>query len=89
MNSRLIPTPALIDSIATDLGLDVGKLHTDMTSQATGQALSQTALLATALGLHGTPALVVGRTIVQGEITRRQLEKLIANERALPPMKDC
>jgi protein-disulfide isomerase len=89
MNSRLIPTPALIDSIATDLGLDVGKLHADMTSQATGQALSRTALLATALGLHGTPALVVGRTIVQGEITRRQLEKLIANERALPPMKDC
>jgi protein-disulfide isomerase len=89
MNSRLIPTPALIDSIATDLGLDVEKLHTDMSAETTALALSQTATLAAALGLSGTPALVVGRTVVQGEITRRQLEKLIANERGLPPMKDC
>jgi protein-disulfide isomerase len=89
MNSRLIPTPALIDSIATDLGLDVEKLRADMNAETTAAALSRTAALATALGLNGTPALVVGRTVVQGEITRQQLEKLIADERSLPPMKDC
>jgi len=89
MTSRLIPTPALIDSIAADLGLDVEKLHADMNAEATAQAIGQTASLAAALGLAGTPTVVVGRTIVQGDITRRQLEKLIADERRLPPMKDC
>ena len=89
MKTRLIPTPDLIDVIATDLGLDVKKLHADMKSDATTQSLRQTSALASALGLIGTPALVVGRTVVQGDVTRRQLEKLIANERSLPPMKDC
>lgn len=89
MNSRLIPTPALIDSIATDLGLDVKKLNTDMNAETITQALGRNAALATALGLSGTPVLVVGRTVVQGEVTRRQLEKLIADERSLPPMKEC
>ena len=60
-----------------------------MKSDATTQSLRQTSALASALGLIGTPALVVGRTVVQGDVTRRQLEKLIANERSLPPMKDC
>jgi protein-disulfide isomerase len=36
--------------------------------------------LAKALGLVGTPVLVVGRTIAQGDITRRQLERLIEDE---------
>ena len=89
MNTRLIPTPALIDNVAAEVGLDVAKLHTDMDSEATTQSIRQTASLASALGLIGTPVLVVGRTFVQGEITRRQLEKLIAEERSLPPMKDC
>jgi protein-disulfide isomerase len=89
MNTRLIPTPALIDNVAAEVGLDVDKLHADMNSEATLQSIRQTASLASALGLTGTPVLVVGRTIVQGDITRSQLEKLIAEERSLPPMKDC
>ena len=89
MNTRLIPTPALIDDVAAEVGLDVAKLHSDMDSEATTQSILQTASLASALGLAGTPALVVGRTVVQGEITRSQLEKLIADERSLPPLKDC
>ena len=89
MNTRLIPTPGLIDSIAKDLGLDLEKLRTDMNAETTTLALRQNAALATALGLSGTPVLVVGRTVVQGDITRRQLEKLIADERSQPPRKDC
>jgi protein-disulfide isomerase len=89
MNTRLIPTPGLIDSIATDLGLDIERLHADMAGEPTAQAIRQTEALAMIFGFSGTPALVVGRTVVQGEITRRQLEKLIADERSQAPQKDC
>ena len=42
--------------------------------------------LAARLGLSGTPALVVGRTIVSGAISEDDLERLIALEGALPPV---
>jgi protein-disulfide isomerase len=52
-----------------------------MNSRATAAAIARTTALAAALGFIGTPALVVGRTVVQGDITRRQLERLIEDER--------
>jgi protein-disulfide isomerase len=88
MNSRLVPTDRFVEDIAVELGLDRGQWRSDMNSQATAAAIARTAALASALGLIGTPALVVGRTVVQGEITRRQLERLIADERH-PRAKVC
>jgi protein-disulfide isomerase len=89
MNSRLIPTATYIDEVVVDLGLNQTQLHTDMKSAATTLAIQHTSALASALGLLGTPALVVGRTIVQGEITPRQLERLIKNERHQQSSKVC
>ena len=80
MNSRLIPTIAYINEIAVDLGINKSQLLRDMTSEITAHALERTSELASALGLVGTPALVIGRTIVQGEISRRVLERLIDDE---------
>ena len=89
MNSRLIPTATYIEEIAVALGLNQSQLRTDMNSAATTLAIQHTSGLASALGLLGTPALVVGRTIVQGEITQSQLERLIENERHLQSPKVC
>jgi hypothetical protein len=58
-----------------------------MNSATTTIAIQRTFALASALTLLGTPALVVGRTIVQGEITPSQLERLIENERHLQSQK--
>lgn len=80
MNARLLPTPGYIDALAGELGMDVKRLHADMASDSITRTLRRTARLATDLSFFGTPALVVGRTIVQGEITRSQLEGLIAQE---------
>jgi len=89
MNSRLIPTAAYIEEIAVDLGMNQSQLRMDMNSPITMLAIQRTSALASALSLIGTPALVVGRTIVQGEITRSQLERLIENERHLQSPKVC
>ena len=84
MDARLLPTEGYIDAVAGDLGLDLARLHADMNSESVSLALRRTAALATTLGFVGTPALTVGRTIVQGEISRRQLEGLIAEEARMP-----
>jgi protein-disulfide isomerase len=89
MNSRLIPTTAYIEEIAGELGMNPPQLRADMNSAITTLAIQRTFALATALSLLGTPALVVGRTIVQGEITRSQLDRLIENERHLQLPKVC
>ena len=89
MNSRFIPTVAYVEGIAAELGLDLAQLRVDMNSAATMLAIQRTSALASALHLVGTPVLVVGRTIVQGEITRKQLERLIDNETHLNSPKVC
>ena len=89
MNSRLIPTATYIDEIAVALGLNQSQLRLDMNSAATTLAIQRTSALASALGLLGTPTLVVGRTMVQGEITQSQLDRLIENERHLQSPKVC
>jgi protein-disulfide isomerase len=89
MNSRLIPTTAYIEEIAGELGMNPSQLRADMNSAITMLAIQRTFALATALSLLGTPALVVERTIVQGEITRSQLDRLIENERHLQLPKAC
>jgi len=88
MRSRLILTMDYIDALAGDLGIDRARLHTDMTASGTELALRRTAKLASSLGFLGTPGLVVGRTVVQGEISRRDLEALIAEEKR-SPQKPC
>jgi protein-disulfide isomerase len=89
MNSRLIPTAAYVEEIAAGFGMNRSQLRADMNSPGVTLAIQRNSALASALGLIGTPALVVGRTIVQGEITQSQLERLIENETQLRPPKAC
>lgn len=80
MNSRFVATAAYIENIAVELGINLSQLRQDMKSDTTTLAIQRTSTLASSLGFTGTPALVVGRTVVQGEITQSQLERLIENE---------
>jgi protein-disulfide isomerase len=89
MNSSFIPTASYIERIAADLGMNQSQLRIDMNSTATTLAIQRTSALASALSLSCTPSLVVGHTIVQGEITRSQLEGLIENEIGLKSAKVC
>lgn len=52
--------------IAADLGVDVAKAKATGESQAVTQHLADTGALAKTLGLQGTPAFIVGDTLVPG-----------------------
>jgi protein-disulfide isomerase len=86
MESRFIPTPSLIENLAAQTGIDRSQLREDMDRSDVGGAIARNHALASELGFVGTPALVVGRTIIQGAVTRQQLENLVRNpeSRALP-----
>lgn len=89
MSSSLIPTVGYIEEIAVELGMNRSQLREDMNSPVTTLAIQHTSVLASALGFIGTPVLVVGRTIVQGDVTRSQLERLIGDEMHEQSSKGC
>ncbi len=77
MNARLMPSQAYIKILGEEFNLNQAQLNKDMLSPATTAALQRNAALAYELGLTGTPGLIVGRTIVQGAISKAKLERLI------------
>jgi protein-disulfide isomerase len=89
MRSRFVLTPESIEAIASQLGMNVPRLREDMASDVTTRILQHTAALASALGFIGTPSMVVGRTTVQGEISRSQLDHLIEDELRPQSPKPC
>lgn len=86
MRSRLIPTMEYIQHLSSKVDLNQEQLVKDMFSEETSSALRRNSALASSLGLVGTPVLVVGRTFVQGAVTQKQLEQLIAYERSSGPL---
>jgi protein-disulfide isomerase len=80
--SAFVPTPAYLEAVAADFGLDAARLATDAASPAIEAQLARTAALARTLGFPGTPGLVVGRSIVVGAIDRATLAALIDAEAA-------
>ncbi|ABV94841.1 putative protein-disulfide isomerase [Dinoroseobacter shibae DFL 12 = DSM 16493] len=83
------PSEAYLRVLATDLDLDADRLLRDMDSPQVTAALTDSRALAQLFGLVGTPALLVGRTLVQGEVSARTLDRLIALERRDGPIPSC
>lgn len=93
-HERLMRTPFQATSdyltvLAQDLGIDADRLIADMDSAAVRQEIRESRALSQVFGFIGTPALVVGRTVVQGEIGEATLAQLIARERADGPITAC
>lgn len=81
MRTSFVVTPAYVEAMATDMGLDAPRLSHDMRDPAVDAALARAGNLARVFGMVGTPTLVVGSTMVEGAVTLAQLEALIALER--------
>ena len=73
---------AHIDTVAGMVGLDVPRLRRDMELPEIEEALGRNIALAEAIGIRGTPAFIVGKTLVPGAIDAEALQKLIAEARA-------
>lgn len=81
MRSAFHATPAYLRQLAADIGIDGERLLADMDSPRIARRLEDSAALARLLGLAGTPALVIGRTVVLGEVEAATLDQIIALER--------
>ena len=53
---------------AEQAGLDTARIEKDLASAEVGQTIEESVRLAGALGLRGTPAYVVGETVVPGAV---------------------
>lgn len=82
LSLRTEPTEAVLRQQAERAGLDWSRLRRDMDDPAIGARIERNLALAQRLGIEGTPALVIGDTLVPGAIELPALERLVAEARA-------
>ena len=68
--------------LAGRTGLDMKRLRRDMQDPAIEDYLDETRALAQALGIGGTPAFLIGETLVPGIIDSARMKELVAAERS-------
>ncbi len=68
--------------IAVSVGLDRARLEKDMEDPKLKQIIERNLELASALGVRGTPAFVVGKQFVPGAVDAAALKQLIAEARS-------
>jgi len=74
---------ARILEVAASVGIDVPQLEKDMEDSAIKQIIERNVALASALGVRGTPAFVIGKQLVPGAVDAETLKKLVNEARAL------
>lgn len=82
MNHRGSKEEPELTKIAKDLGLDVDKMKADAQSQEIIDRINSNMEIVNDLGIRGTPAFIIGKTIVRGYLGEDGLEKAINDERA-------
>lgn len=80
MKATFQATPEYLAALSEEIGLDYARLEADMESTDIDLELHLSAALAKRFGFIGTPALVIGKTAVLGEIGERVTRELIAIE---------
>ena len=75
-----------VESILRDAGINVEKLKRDLVSHSQDIAaiLARNGAEADALGLKGTPGILVGRLLLPGVADSSLLKKMVAEVRARP-----
>ncbi len=76
-------TEAKVMRLAKTAGLDVDRLRRDMADGTIDDSIRRNLELASALNVNGTPAFVIGDTVVPGAVDIDTLRSLIARERQI------
>jgi protein-disulfide isomerase len=71
-----------INSIAKGLGVDVSAMEAKMKSPEVEKTIAQDRALASAIGIHGTPAFIVGGQLVPGAVDYETFKSMVASARA-------
>lgn len=75
-----LSAPVIVD-LAETHGLDPDRLIEDMQSSAVRQRLEANYAIAQAIGIEGTPAFVIGDTLLPGAVPLERLEQAISTAR--------
>lgn len=89
MRGRFVATPEYLEILARDIGVDADRLLSDMESDAVSERLHATEAVARIFGFIGTPALVVGRTVIVGTVSENVIAALVEQERREGPLPVC
>ena len=89
MRARFVTTPAFLERLANDIGIEPQKMIADMQSRSVAEEIELSMAVSRVFAFIGTPALVIGRTVVQGEISEANLDRLIEIERLAGPPPGC
>lgn len=81
MRTPFSATPEYLSRLAKDIGVDEDRLIADMNGEEVAVELENSAALSRAFAFFGTPALVIGRTVVQGQVSDRMIDRIIQLER--------
>jgi len=81
MALRIEPTEAVLQTEAEKVGLDWARLRRDMSDPAVTKRIEGHLTLARALGIQGTPALVIGDALIPGAVNIEELEASVAAAR--------
>ncbi|MGB0683766.1 MAG: DsbA family protein [Magnetovibrionaceae bacterium] len=82
MTARGQLTEDKIMAIASEVGLDAGKLGEAMKDERIEKVLAANRAMAEQLNITGTPAFVIGNQIIPGALDEASLKEAIARERA-------
>lgn len=89
MRTPFVADPAYLVRLSADLGVDHDRLVADMESDDVRLELENSAALSRAFAFIGTPALVIGRTVVSGQISDRLINDIIDLERTEGWREQC
>jgi protein-disulfide isomerase len=81
MRLRGEPDEAALLQLAAETGLDPARLLRDMNSETVTRRLNANLELAQTLGIQGTPAYVVGETLLPGAVPIERLREAVAAAR--------
>lgn len=89
MRGRFVTTPAYLERLAKSIGIDPKQMIKDVHSRGVTEEIELSSAVSRVFAFIGTPALIVGRTVVQGEINDANLDRLIELERSAGPPPAC
>jgi protein-disulfide isomerase len=81
MALRVEPTEAVLKAEAEKIGLDWARMRRDMDDPAIAERLGANIALAQTLGVRGTPAIVIGDTLIPGAVGLAELQSAVAAAR--------
>lgn len=84
MRAAFQPTEGYVAALADSTGIDAARLLADMQSPEVARQMNRSQALAEIFGMPGTPGLVIGRTLVVGDVDERTLARVVALEREAP-----